>query len=83
MAVLNFLGSLNCLFLIYNQKYYHADSLNNLLCIAVSDQMFLGMQDFDFAQINSNLAKSLPKFRFNFVQISPLFCPKLTKFAQI
>jgi len=55
------------LFLIYNQKYYNASSLNKLyevfvcaraagscictLCIAVEDQMFLGMQDFDFAQI--------------------------------
>jgi len=56
--------------------------------IAVGDQMFLAMQDFDFVQTVSNLPKSnqfctnfasiLPKFRLNIVQ----FQPNLTKFNQ-
>jgi len=36
------------------------------------DQIMLGMQDYDFAQIQSSLPKSyyfLPIFRFNFAQI--------------
>jgi len=36
--------------------------------------MFLGLQDFDFAQILSNLPKYqslVPKFCFKFAQISP------------
>jgi len=47
--------------------------------------MFLGMQDFDFAQVQSNLYKSnhfcpnfasiLPKFRLSFAQIE-LILPK-------
>jgi len=56
--------------------------------IAVNDWMFLGMQDFDFAQIQSNFPKSnhfcpnfasiLPKFdRLNFAK----FLPNLTKFS--
>jgi len=44
--------------------------------------MALGMQDFDFAQIQSNLPKS-NHFCPNFAQISPQFCPNLTKFAQM
>jgi len=28
------------------------------IVIAVGDQLFLGMQDFDFAQIQSNFSKS-------------------------
>jgi len=52
--------------------------------IAVEDQMFLEMQDFNFAQIVSNLSK----FRFNFTQFRFIFvkCPNfsnLIKFAQI
>jgi len=34
----------------------------------VGDRIFLRMQDFDFAQILSNL----PKFRFYFAQIQPI-----------
>jgi len=44
--------------------------------------MFLGMQDFDFAEIQS----LLPKLSFNFVQILSQFSqisPIITKFVQI
>jgi len=56
--------------------------------------MILVMQDFNFAQIQSNLPKSyhfckisliLPKFRLTFAQISPKsnqICPNLIKFAK-
>jgi len=42
-----------------------------VITLAVEDQMFLGMQDFDYAQINQicpNLI-TFPKFRFKFAQI--------------
>jgi len=41
--------------------------------------MFVGMQDFDVAQIYSLLPKFLPTF----AQISTQFCPNLTNLAQI
>jgi len=57
------------------------------LVIAVRDRMFLGVQDFDFAPIYSNLPKSnhffpnstsiLPKCCHNFVQISPQIQPNV------
>jgi len=46
------------------------------MAIAEGDRMFLGMQVFDFSQIES----LLPKFRINFTQISTQFC---LHFAQI
>jgi len=51
--------------------------------------MFLGMQDFDFAQIQSNLPKSITfaqlslQFCPNFASILPKFHPSLAKLAQI
>jgi len=51
----------------------------NLAAMVVEDEIFLGVQEFDFAQIQSNLFKSnnfcpnfasiLPKFRLKFAQI--------------
>jgi len=56
-----------------NIKYYD----NVHLGIAVEDQMFLEMQDFDFAQIQLKLHKSLfPKFHFKIAQILPQILPK-------
>jgi len=48
------------------------------IVITVGDRMFLEMQDFDFAQILSNLLK-FKRFCPNFASI----CPNPTKFAQI
>jgi len=62
--------------------------MNNSIkkAIAVGDGLFLGMQDFDFAQIQSNLSKS-NHFCLNFASILPKFHlmqfhPNLTNFAQ-
>jgi len=53
-----------------------------LLSIAVGYQMFSVMQDFDFAQIQSNLPKS-NHFCPNYASILPKFSPNSIKFAQI
>jgi len=47
---------------------------------AEGERKFLGMQDFDFAQIQPNLPKS-DQFCPNFVLILFKFRPKLTKFV--
>jgi len=56
--------------------------LHNSHCInsiiAVGDRMLLGMQDFDFAQIESNFSK----FCLNFAQISLKPKPNLPKSNQ-
>jgi len=52
--------------------------------MAVGDRMFLGMQDFDFAQIYSYVPKS-NHFCPNFFLISPKFIqiwPNVTNLAQ-
>jgi len=46
-------------------------TLTLTLTIDVGDRMFLGKQEFDFAQVESNLSK------FNH------FCPNPTKFSHI
>jgi len=56
------------------------------LSIVVGDQMFLGLQNFDFVQIKSKFAhisSLFPKFRFNFAQILPQFCSNLPKYNQL
>jgi len=53
-------------------------SLQDLAHVTVRDRMFLGMQDFDFAQILGKFIQILPEFAqilLKFVQISPNFAP--------
>jgi len=63
-------------------KNLNIDFLNSSLykssisSIAVGDVMFLGMQDFNFAQSLITFAQSSPKLRPNFAQI-------YSNFAQI
>jgi len=58
------------------------DCRNPSTIIAVEDRMFFRIQDFDFAEIQSNLPKS-NHFCPNFSSILTKFRPNLTKFNHL